>query len=194
MFTALLDTCTLWPGLRRDFLLSLAVEGLYRPVWSSVILAELQWHEARKLTTRGTDPTEAAERAAQLVRQMGLAFGDAAVIGWEGLEGSFGLPDPDDEHVLAAALVGGAGAIVTDNIRDFPASCLPVGIEVLTPAAFAVNTVSVSPPVALAAIGKIAARSGRHGPPWTTGMVLEILTDRYGLGEAVAHLREALES
>lgn len=119
MFTALLDTCVLWPSLQRDFLLSLAVEGLYRPVWSAVILDELEYHETAKLIKHGDTANQATERAERLVAQMRKAFNDAEVHGWEGLEGTYGLPDPDDEHVVAAAVVAGAGAIITFNFRDF---------------------------------------------------------------------------
>ena len=87
MFTAFLDTCVLWPSLQRDFLLSLAIEGLYRPVWSAVILDELQYHEAAKLIKRGETANQAAERAQRLTTQMRTAFNDAEVHGWEGLEG-----------------------------------------------------------------------------------------------------------
>ncbi|MGB9223100.1 PIN domain-containing protein [Mycobacterium sp.] len=108
MFAALLDTSVLWPGLQRDFLLSLAVEGLYRPLWSTAILDELCYQEARKLIDRGHDPALASQRAQRLVDRMRTAFDEAIVVSWESLEGTFGLPDIDDEHVAAAALVGGA--------------------------------------------------------------------------------------
>lgn len=134
MFTTLLDTCVLWPSMQRDVLLSLAAEGLFRPAWSSVILAELEYEEAAKLARRGVDPATADRRATHLIQQMRQAFNDAEITGWEGLDGTYGLPDPDDEHVVAAAVVAGAGAIITLNTKDFPAAQIPSGLETLRPA------------------------------------------------------------
>jgi hypothetical protein len=66
---------------------------------------------------------------------MTTAFDDALVDNWELHDGAFGLPNPDGEHVLAAAaVVGGTGAIVTDNLRDFPITKIPQHINVLSPA------------------------------------------------------------
>lgn len=113
MFSAVLDTCVLWPSLQRDFLLSMAVEGLYRPLWNAAILEELHLHEQYKLIDRGSDTSAAREAADHLLAEMRGAFDDAPVTGWEPLDGSFGLPDSDDEHVVAAAVVGGAAVIVT---------------------------------------------------------------------------------
>lgn len=191
MFTATLDTSVLWPSLQRDFLLSLAIEGTYRPTWSSAILDELQFHEEAKLVKRGMPVAEAARRAATLIAAMRREFADAEVDGWQPLEGTFGLPDPDDEHVLAAAVIAGAGAIVTENLKDFPADRIPPGIQVLSAREFAKNTVALNPRLALAAVHEIASRSGRCGATLAVGEILETLRDRYGMIEAVDMMTEA---
>lgn len=189
MTVALLDTSVLWPSLQRDFLLSLAIEGLYRPVWSEAIIAELEFHEAAKLRKRGIASSDADSRAAHLVDRMRCAFGDAIVAGWERLEGSYGLPDPNDEHVVAAAQVAGAGAIVTANLKDFPSSHLPDGLTAISAAQFAYETVATSPIQAVTAISRIASRSGRAGPRLTENDILDILQKRYQMGEAMAAIR-----
>ena len=60
MFSALLDTCVLWPGVQRDFPLSLAYEHLYRPVWSWRLLEEVEYVEEQKLIKRGASHEDAA--------------------------------------------------------------------------------------------------------------------------------------
>jgi hypothetical protein len=192
MFSALLDTCVLWPSLQRDFLLSLAIEGMYRPLWSAAILDELEYEEARKLVERGEEPTVAARRARRLITVMRQAFDDAEVRGWEGLEGAYGLPDPDDEHVVAASVVGGAGAIVTHNVKDFPEALVPKGIQVLLPSQFAADTVALSPTVALTAVEAIANRSGRFGSSRSVPEILDTIDERYGMTQAVELIRPLL--
>lgn len=178
MFAALLDTNVLWPSLQRDFLLSLAIEGLYRPLWSDVVLEELMLHEALKLVRRGVAEQEAHRRAAYLLERLTIHFGDAVVTGWEQL-GTYGLPDPDDEHVLAAAVLGGAQAIVTDNQRDFPRANVPQHIDVLSARDFARDTVSVDPGRAYLALRQIGNRRG--GQP--VAALVTVLVERYGMTE-----------
>lgn len=188
VFSAVLDTCTLWPSLQRDVLLSFAVEGIYRPLWSDAILTELELTERDKLVRRG-EPVDAAERrAAALIAAMRTAFDDACVTGWEPLDGTLGLPDPDDEHVLAAAIVGGAGAIVTENLKHFRVAATPPNIHVLTPAEFASDTVAVDPGRALQAVTAVSARVAR--PRMEIDTILGELKRRYGWDDAVELLRD----
>lgn len=188
MFAALLDTNVLLPSTCRDFLLSLAVEGIYRPIWSTEILAELQEHEEAKLMRVVSLPrSEASARSARLIASMTEAFPEASAMGWEPLVGIFGLPDPDDEHVLAAARIGGAGAIVTWNDKDFPAGLLPKDLEAIRPPRFALQQVEQNPPAALLAVREMSLRSNRELR--TVDDILEILARRYEMHEAVDALR-----
>jgi hypothetical protein len=118
---------------------------------------------------------------------MRSAFNDASVENWRPHEGTFGLPDPDDEHVVAAALVGRAGAIVTQNFRDFPANKVPPHIKVLSPADFAADTVAVAPNIARQALQTMARRLSN--PPLDLDEILSRLVVRYGMEEAVSLLR-----
>jgi PIN domain len=189
MFAALLDTSVLWPSLQRDFQLSLAIEGLYRPLWSSAILDELRYHEAHKLVDRGHAPVLAGQSAQRLIDQMSSAFNDAVVANWESLEGTFGLPDVDDEHVVAAALVGGADVVVTSNLKDFPPQQITKSLNVVSPARFAADTVSVSPDAARQALVAMSSRFTR--PSYTVDEILGHLSARYEMVEAVELIRGA---
>jgi len=189
VFPALLDTNILWPNLQRDFLLSLAAEGLYRPLWSEDILAELRWSQVAKQVQAGADIGEAEDAAARLDAAMRHAFPDALVEGYEPLIGTYGLPDPDDEHVVAAAVVGGAGVIVTHNLKDFSSELLPPPLIAIDPIAFVEQTVEIDPQRAQQAISEMAHRSGRRGPPLSAQDILEVLDRRYGMERAMEYLR-----
>jgi len=90
---------------------------------------------------------------------------------------NLGLPDPDDEHVPAAAVIGGAGLIVTDNIKDFPSAFLPAGLETQSARDFTTSVASVDPVRAVRASQKIACR--HQNPAHPAEDVLDLLVERY---------------
>ena len=55
---------------------------------------------------------------------MDKATRDSLVSGYEPLIAALSLPDPDDRHVLAAAIAGRCDVIVTQNLEDFPDAAL----------------------------------------------------------------------
>jgi hypothetical protein len=169
----------------------MAAEGLYRPIWSEAVLGELTWAEQRKRVLRGADSDKARKAAEWLVAQMTATFDDSCVAGWEPLVGSYRLPDPNDEHLVAAAVVGGAGVIVSSNLKDLPEDRLPEGIGAVSPAQFAADTVSVSPVLALRAVQNIAERY--QNPTRTVRELVATLETRYDMTDAAALLVAALE-
>ncbi len=115
-FTALLDTNVLAGALTRNILLSLAEAEFFRPRWSAEILDEF----VRQFERRFGDPDGAARQRAMMER----AFPEALVADYGGFIDTLDLPDPDDRHVLAAAIQTKAAVIVTENSGDFPAEVL----------------------------------------------------------------------
>jgi hypothetical protein len=94
--------------------------------------------------------------------------------------------------VVAAAQIAGAGVIVTANLKDFPSTRLPDGIEAIPAPEFARDAVGLSPTRSLAAIRQLADRSGRAGPRLTQLDIVEILESRYEMTEAMALVRAEL--
>jgi hypothetical protein len=71
---------------------------------------------------------------------------DCLVTGFEELIDSLELPDPEDRHILAAAIRSRAGVIVTYNVNDFPGEILDgYGIEVQHPDEFVTHLYDLSP-------------------------------------------------
>ena len=73
MLAAVLDTCVIYSGLRRDLLLSLAAVGVFHVVLTEDILFEINYVEAGKLQEGGLDAEAAqiAEREASALHVCG---------------------------------------------------------------------------------------------------------------------------
>jgi predicted nucleic acid-binding protein len=108
-----LDACVLFPSVMREMLLGAAAAGGFEPVWSVRILEE--WARATRRLPEGAETVARGEIAGMRAR-----WPEAEVAVPEELLTRLSLPDPDDRHVLAAAIAGGAEALVTLNRTDFP--------------------------------------------------------------------------
>jgi hypothetical protein len=97
------------------------------------------------------------------------------------------LPDPDDRHVLAAAIRAGADAIVTFNLADFPAETLArYALEVMHPDELIDRLLDLDPMSVCAAVKK--DRERLKNPPKSVDEYLADLENQ-GLSRTVAALR-----
>ena len=143
--TALFDANVLYPAPLRDLLMHLALTDLFQARWSDAIHDE--W--IRNVLEDRPDLTK--EQLERTRRLMNAHARDALVTDYEALIPDMILPDPDDRHVLAAAIKGGADVIVTNNLKDFPAETLArYGIEAQHPDAFVTALIELD---ALAVVG-----------------------------------------
>jgi predicted nucleic acid-binding protein len=116
----------------------LAMTGLFRARWSNHIHDE--WITS-VLKDRADLTLTQLTRTRQLMDANVL---DGLVIGYEHRINNLTLPDPDDRHVLAAAIETKANLIVTWNIKDFPEDNLkPHGIVAVTPDDFILDQIEL---------------------------------------------------
>ena len=184
ILTALLDANVLYPAGLRDFLLRLADQYLYAPLWSADIHAE--WIGS-VLADRPDLTADVLERTRAV---MDRHFPNAIVTGYSaaGLD----LPDAGDLHVLAAAIEGGAELIVTRNLRDFPADCLaPHGLTAQHPDVFIADLLDAEPEAVLAAVR--GHRAALRNPPRTANEHLVAL-ERLGLVRTASLMRPHQDS
>jgi len=140
--------------------MQLALSDMFRAHWTADIHAEWMRNVAKD---RPDLTIEQLERTREL---MDTAVRDCLVDGYESLIPSLELPDENDRHVLAAAIVSGADVIVTYNLKDFPNEKLePYGVEAQHPDEFVAHLIDLAPSQVCAAVATIRARL--RSPPRT---------------------------
>lgn len=168
-----LDANILYSETLTDVFLAFAHAGLATIVWSDRLREEwtlalvrnrpdldAHWHAARSCTLRAA-------------RNWTSVTVDAVIVE------TLSLPDPDDRHVLAAAIQSAATAIVTSNLRDFPRRTLDRhGISAATADAIVCRLIESYPEAAAGVL-----------QPLTSEIHLERLR-RAGLARTVKTLRK----
>lgn len=181
-FIVVYDSCVLYPAPLRDLLMRLALTDLYQAKWTKDIHRE--WIQS--LLKNRLDLTE--ERLEITRAKMDLHVRDCLVFEYEELIGDLKLPDPNDRHVLAAAIKANAQTIVTYNLADFPPSAvIKYGIDAQHPDDFLRYLIDLSPSKVIRTVQE--TRLSLKSPPKNSEEYLAIL-EKQSLPQTVAYLRD----
>lgn len=185
-YTALLDACVLFPVAVCDSLMSVSFAGVYAAKWTQRI--EGEWMRNLEAKTGRGPGAFYGRRDAMREAVLDWEVPEAT---WARLAPSLVLPDPDDVHVLAAAIAGHADCIVTANLRDFPADALePFGLKAIHPDEFLVAQMDLDQ---IAVLGAFKAQRERLRRPEYTPLAFADALERNGLVRTAERLREAAE-
>lgn len=166
-FVALFDACVFYPAQLRDLLLRVALSDSFKARRTDQIHDE--WIR-NLLQDRPDIPLQRLVRTREL---MNRAVPDCLVTHYEPFIEQLTLPDPEDRHVLAAAIRCQAGVIVTLNLRDFPDDVVArCGISVQHPDTFLAHLFDLKPAAVCNAVRHM--RTSLANPPKT---VRELLDD-----------------
>lgn len=182
MITAVLDANVLYPAPLRDYLLHLAALRLYNPVWTEQI------HEEWITNLLQNRPDLKRSDLDKTRQAMNNAFPGACVKGYRKYMSEIVLPDPDDKHVLAAAIASKAALLITNNLKDFPSSALAAyHINALSADNFVLQLITTDKISAVTALANQV--KFLKNPPLSTEDVLRNL-ENCGLQKSVLKLRE----
>lgn len=182
MLTVIYDACVLYSAAHRDLLMFLAALRFYRACWSNEI------HEEWIRSVLKSNPNVQRERLERTRRMMDEHSDDCLIEGYEYLVDQLELPDPNDRHVLAAAIHAGACVIVTFNLSDFPDKKLrPYGIDAKSPDDFISQLIHFKLQKVLEAVA--LHRANLKNPPKTVEEYLETLR-KQKLTKTVAFLEQ----
>ena len=156
-----LDACVLFPTVTREMLLGVARAGVFEPQWSPRVLEE--W--VRATLKIGPEAEVFARGEIALLR---AAWPRAEVQPTPGLQARLWLPDDNDIHVLAAAIVGSADAIMTVNAKDFPRNILAEeGLSRIDPDGYLYQVWQSSPEIVSSVAEKVLATARElSGEDW----------------------------
>ena len=141
------DACILYPFHLRNIVVQIAVDRLVGARWTDEI------HDEWIRSVAATMPAIPIERLQITRRLMNDALPGAMVTGYQRHIQTVTLPDPDDRHVVAAGIAGGASIVLTWNLRDFPAREMKKhGLRRQTPDAFLVDLCDQAPDLTLASL------------------------------------------
>ena len=153
----LIDACVLYPTVLREIVLGTAATGAFTPLWSERILEEWRRAAAR------LGPAEGAVADAEIAAAR-AAFPSAVVTVSPDTLSRVTLKDRDDEHVLAAAIDGGADELLTLNVKDFPTNHLAgEGILRRHPDEFLLEAFHANPDGLRAIVEDVLTRAAAHG-------------------------------
>jgi hypothetical protein len=179
---AVFDACILYPFHLRNIVVQVAVDRLVEARWTDEI------HDEWIRNLAADAPTIPVERLQTIRRLTNDALPGATVSGYEDLVPTVSLPDPDDRHVVAAAIATGASVILTWNLRDFPATTLKkFGLHRQTPDAFLADLYDESPDLTVGSLAN--ARRNLNKSRVSASDFIDILSNQK-LGQLAKRMRK----
>jgi hypothetical protein len=172
-FTVIYDACLFYPAPLRDLMIRLAQTRRFHARWTEEIQRE--WLTALLRHRPELDEV----RLQRTMVPINQAVPDCLVTGYGHLIDQLCPPDPNDRHMLAAAIRSGSQIIVTTNLRNFPQEALAdFNIDARHPDDFILDLADLDPAIVTTAAKR--QRAALKNPPLSAENFIDTLR-RQGL-------------